>query len=86
MTRVAIDVGGTFTDCLVLDQRGTLREFKALTTPQDASQGLMECLEKAARSEGKNLRAFAESLEFIIHGTTLATNALLTERAQKSPC
>lgn len=83
MTRVAIDVGGTFTDCLVLDQRGTLREFKALTTPQDASQGLMECLEKAARSEGKNLRAFAESLEFIIHGTTLATNALLTERGAK---
>ncbi len=83
MTRVAIDVGGTFTDCLVLDQRGTLREFKALTTPQDASQGLMECLEKAARSEGKNLRTFAESLEFIIHGTTLATNALLTERGAK---
>lgn len=48
MTRVAIDVGGTFTDCLVLDQRGTLREFKALTTPQDASQGLMECLEKGS--------------------------------------
>jgi N-methylhydantoinase A len=83
MTRVAIDVGGTFTDCLVWNQDGTLREFKALTTPQDASQGLMECLEKAARSEGKSLRAFAESLEVIIHGTTLATNALLTGRGTK---
>ncbi len=83
MTRVAIDVGGTFTDCLVLDERGTLCAFKALTTPQDASRGLMECLEKAARSEGKDLRAFAESVEFIIHGTTLATNALLTERGAK---
>jgi len=83
MTRVAIDVGGTFTDCLVWSEDGMLREFKALTTPQDASQGLMECLEKAARDEGKNLRAFAESLEVIIHGTTLATNALLTERGAK---
>ncbi len=83
MTRVAIDVGGPFTDCLVLDERATLRAFKALTTPQDASRGLMECLEKAARSEGKDLRAFVESLEFIIHGTTLATNALLTERGAK---
>ena len=46
MTRVAIDVGGTFTDCLVLDQQGKLSEFKALTTPADASRGLMECLEK----------------------------------------
>jgi N-methylhydantoinase A len=80
MTRVAIDVGGTFTDCLVWNEDGMLREFKALTTPQDASQGLMECLEKAARSEGKSLREFAESLEAIIHGTTLATNALLTGR------
>ena len=50
MSRVAIDVGGTFTDCLVLDQQGRLREFKALTTPQDPSRGLMECLEKAART------------------------------------
>jgi N-methylhydantoinase A len=83
MTRVAIDVGGTFTDCLVLNEQGTLREFKALTTPQDASQGLMDCLDKAARSEGKSLRAFAESLEVIIHGTTLATNALLTGRGAK---
>jgi N-methylhydantoinase A len=43
----------------------------------------MDCLEKAARAESKTLRAFAESLEFIIHGTTLATNALLTGRGAK---
>jgi len=83
MTRVAIDVGGTFTDCLVLDRHGGLSEFKALTTPEDASRGLMECLEKAARAAGKSLREFAETLEFIIHGTTLATNALLTGRGAK---
>jgi len=83
MSRVAIDVGGTFTDCLVLDQQGRLREFKALTTPQDPSRGLMECLEKAARAEQKSLPEFARTLEYIIHGTTLATNALLTGRGAK---
>ena len=83
MTRVAIDVGGTFTDCLVLDNKGRLKQFKAPTTPEDPSQGLMDSLEKAAKSEGKTLGEFIGELEFIIHGTTLATNALLTERGAK---
>jgi N-methylhydantoinase A len=83
MTRVAIDIGGTFTDCLVLDGKGGLSEFKALTTPEDPSQGLMDSLEKAAKAEQKNVREFIGELEYIIHGTTLATNALLTERGVK---
>jgi N-methylhydantoinase A len=83
MTRVATDVGGTFTDCLVLRDDGRLSEFKALTTPDEPSQGLMACLEKAARAEGKSILEFIGTVEFIIHGTTLATNALLTERGAK---
>jgi len=83
MTRVAIDVGGTFTDCLVLDDTGRLQQFKAPTTPEDPSQGLMDALDKAARSEGLTLSAFVGKLGSIIHGTTLATNALLTERGAK---
>ena len=83
MSRVAIDVGGTFTDCLVLDDQGQLSDFKAPTTPEDPSRGLMECLEKAARAEGRPVRDFVAGLGCIIHGTTLATNALLTERGAK---
>ncbi|MFQ5922460.1 MAG: hydantoinase/oxoprolinase family protein [Anaerolineales bacterium] len=83
MTRVAIDIGGTFTDCLVLDGQGRLSEFKVLTTPEDPSQGLMDSLEKAAKAEQKGVREFIGELEYIIHGTTLATNALLTERGVK---
>ena len=83
MSRVAIDVGGTFTDCLVLDDQGQLSDFKAPTTPEDPSRGLMECLEKAARAERKSVREFIQGVECIIHGTTLATNALLTERGAK---
>ena len=83
MTGVTIDVGGTFTDCLVMDAQGRLGAFKALTTPEDRGKGLLDCLEKAARADGKDVREFIGGIEFIIHGTTMATNALLTARGAK---
>src|SRR3989338_10653555 len=83
MYSIAIDVGGTFTDCLVLDAKGQLGQFKAPTTPDDPSKGLLDSLEKAARSAAKATREFIGEVDFIIHGTTLATNALLTERGAK---
>src|SRR3990172_6960956 len=83
MTRVAIDVGGTFTDCLMLDASGSLSAYKTPTTPQDPTEGLINSLAKAARANGKSLQQFLPELELIIHGTTLATNALLTGRGAK---
>ncbi len=83
MIGVAIDVGGTFTDCLVMNADGQLSQFKALTTPEDRTKGLLECLEKAARAARKDVRSFIGSVDSIIHGTTMATNALLTERGAK---
>jgi N-methylhydantoinase A len=83
MYSIAIDVGGTFTDCLVLDDKGQLGQFKSPTTPDDPSKGFLHCLEKAARSAAKDPRAFIGAVDFIIHGTTLATNALLTGRGAK---
>ena len=83
MVSIAIDVGGTFTDCLVLDGRGHLGQFKSPTTPDDPSRGFMNSLEKAARHAAKDPRDFIGEVDVIIHGTTLATNALLTERGAK---
>ena len=45
---ICIDVGGTFTDCLVMDAGGTLRQFKWPTTYPDPAIGFMTSLEKAA--------------------------------------
>jgi N-methylhydantoinase A len=78
--RVTIDVGGTFTDCLVLDETGELRKFKASTTPNDPSEGFMSSLEKAARHYGSTLAGFLGTVDVLIHGTTLATNTLITGR------
>ncbi|OFZ89305.1 MAG: hypothetical protein A2V78_07290 [Betaproteobacteria bacterium RBG_16_64_18] len=80
MKRVAIDVGGTFTDCLVLDESGILQSFKSPTMPQDPSTGLLRALEKAAGAYRQTLAEFLGQVGAIIHGTTLATNALLTGR------
>jgi N-methylhydantoinase A len=85
MKRAAIDVGGTFTDCLILDEKtGSLQAFKAPTTPHDPSAGLLHSLEKAARASGKSLGDYLREIDLIIHGTTLATNALLTGRGVKT--
>ncbi len=78
-----IDVGGTFTDCLVLDESGELKEYKVLSTPQDPSLAVMNSLEKAAASRGERFQVFTKGIDRIIHGTTLATNALLTGKGAK---
>lgn len=78
--RLTIDVGGTFTDCLVLDESGELYKFKASTTPSDPSQGFMHSLEKAANHYRMPLAEFMRTVEVLIHGTTLATNTLITGR------
>ena len=80
MYRVAIDVGGTFTDCLVLDERsGDLHQFKAPTTPPDPSVGCIDALSKAATAYDLRLPDFLGQVDLLIHGTTLATNTLINE-------
>jgi N-methylhydantoinase A len=84
MKRVCIDVGGTFTDCLVLDETGTLEQFKAPTTPSDPSAGFIDSVQKAARHYGLSVKQFVSDIDLLIHGTTLATNTLLTGRGAKT--
>ncbi len=84
MSRISIDVGGTFTDCLVLDASGDLKQFKSPTTPDDPSLGFMNSLEKAATGYDQSLEAFVSDVELLIHGTTLATNTLINENGAKT--
>src|SRR2546421_5149011 len=71
--RVAIDTGGTFTDC-VWFERGRLKMLKVFSTPADPSQAIVEALNKIAH-EG----------EFILlHGTTVGTNPLLERKGART--
>lgn len=78
------DVGGTFTDCLVLDDQGKVHAFKSPTTPEDPTLGLTNVLTKAAGFFDMQLPQFMSNVRLLIaHGTTLSTNALLTGRIAK---
>ena len=76
--RVGIDVGGTFTDFLLLDEQGKSSVFKTPTTPHDHSIGLMNGLREIAEDQQLSLEVFVRQVDLVVHGTTVATNAVLT--------
>ncbi len=82
--RVCLDVGGTFTDCLVMDASGDLTSFKSATTPNDPSDGLLDTLKKAAANFQQDIKDFMGDVELLVHGTTLATNTLITGKGAKT--
>jgi len=84
MFRACVDTGGTFTDCVVLDDSGNLREFKSPSTPSDFSEGVLSALGEAAVAFSLPLEEFIRQTELIIHGTTAATNALVTKNVART--
>lgn len=74
--RISVDVGGTFTDVVVLDPAtGSLRLEKVETVPRNPASGVLEGFRKADVS-------FSE-IDYFVHGTTLGLNALLTRTGAK---
>ncbi len=80
---IGIDVGGTFTDIVVAAEDGTTTIAKAVTTPGDQSDGVLDGIRLAADALGLNTAALLGQTRRIVHGTTVATNALLEGRAAK---
>ena len=81
--RVCIDIGGTFTDCVLTDENGDLRIFKAPSTPGAFERGFMDVLEIAADHHGLSLEVFLKQTESIVHGSTVSTNALVEGKAAR---
>ncbi len=77
--RVGIDIGGTFTDFALMgsEHGGQVRLYKNLTTPADLSVGVMSGLERLAKMENLALGEFLGQCAMIVHGTTIADNALI---------
>ncbi len=84
--RIGIDVGGTFTDFYYVGEDGTPRIHKTLSTPHDPSIAVVEGLREIAESLDPplSLEEFAASIDKIVHGTTVTTNATLTRNGAKS--
>ena len=82
--RIGVDTGGTFTDCVVITEDGKVHTFKELSTPRDPSIGLYNVIKKAAAYFNKSLEEFLGELDAFTHGTTVATNTLLTGTGAKT--
>jgi N-methylhydantoinase A len=83
MYTIGIDVGGTFTDLVAIDAAGRTVFAKALSTPQDQSIGVMAGLEELASRLGLSVRDMLANTQRLVHGTTVATNALLERKSAR---
>jgi 5-oxoprolinase (ATP-hydrolysing)/N-methylhydantoinase A len=78
--RIGFDIGGTFTDFILLDtQRSEIRLHKCLTTPKDPSVGALAGLTELLAAAGLTLADIAD----VVHGTTLVTNALIERKGAR---
>src|SRR5215216_6270950 len=77
--RLAVDIGGTFTD-LALEWDGKRESVKVLTTPRAPEEGVLTGVEDILKLSGLK----PSDLSLIIHGTTLATNAIIERKGAKT--
>jgi N-methylhydantoinase A len=70
---VAVDTGGTFTDCVWVDADGRLRIYKVFSTPDDPSRAIAEAMQQIG----------TESHVILLHGTTVGTNTLLQRKGAR---
>jgi N-methylhydantoinase A len=82
--KIGIDVGGTFTDFLLMDEEGNVEVYKTASTPADPSVGLMTGLGLMADAHATSLREFLQQVSLLAHGTTITTNAILTGTYSKT--
>lgn len=79
--RIGIDVGGTFTDIVMVDDRtGNLHFAKVSTTPPKLWEGVLNGIAKVLEKAG----AVIEDVDYIVHGTTIGTNALIEKKGAKT--
>jgi N-methylhydantoinase A len=80
---IGVDTGGTFTDVVVLGDSGEVWTAKASTTPDDFSRGVMDAVGEAARTMGVESSDLLGHTTLFKHGSTVATNALITRSGVK---
>ena len=79
--RIGVDVGGTFTDLVMLNEAsGEVNEIKVLTSYPNPAGGVLQAIEKALQVSKTN----GERVKAIFHGTTIATNSLIERRGAKT--
>jgi N-methylhydantoinase A len=83
MFRIGVDVGGTYTDLVATDESGRTVFAKSPSTPADQSLGVMAGLDELARRLNVSRADMLAATDRLVHGTTVATNALLERKGAK---
>lgn len=81
---VAVDSGGTFSDCVVRDAAGVITRAKAPSTPPVFEEGVIASIAEAAGVLGLSLDELLGQTSIFAHGTTVATNVLITRTGAKT--
>ena len=74
--RIAVDIGGTFTDLVAVDDDGQVFRSKSLTTPDDLARGIGDCL--------KGANVDVAGARFFVHGSTVTINAVLEHKGART--
>ncbi|HVC85446.1 MAG TPA: hydantoinase/oxoprolinase family protein [Solirubrobacteraceae bacterium] len=82
--RIGVDIGGTFTDCVVADERGGRTVSKAPSTPGSLQDGVLEAVGVNAEQLGVTRPQLLAATDLFVHGTTQATNAMLTRSGART--
>ncbi|HWP15825.1 MAG TPA: hydantoinase/oxoprolinase family protein, partial [Xanthobacteraceae bacterium] len=82
--RIGIDVGGTFTDLVAIDDHGVATLAKVPSTPDDPSRGVLDGLARLADGLAVPTAELLRATNRIVHGTTVATNALLEGKGART--
>jgi N-methylhydantoinase A/oxoprolinase/acetone carboxylase beta subunit/N-methylhydantoinase B/oxoprolinase/acetone carboxylase alpha subunit len=84
MNYVGIDIGGTFTDIVLVDDQGQLCTYKTDSTPHDLAVGVLEGLKLAAEDKGVSSSELMSDTVYFAHGTTAATNAFIERKGVRT--
>lgn len=81
---IAVDSGGTFADCVAFDGNGTVTRAKAPSTPPNFDQGVLDSVTEVAKRIGRPLKDVLGETILFAHGTTVATNVLITRTGART--
>src|SRR5260221_4607621 len=76
-------IGGTFTDCVVIDEGRPVTPAKAPSTPDNFAQGMIDAIGAAADRLGLVADRLYQQVALLSHGTTVGTNAVVQKRGAK---
>jgi N-methylhydantoinase A len=80
---VGVDIGGTFTDCVVLARDGRITATKSSSTPPNFAEGMLAAMQVAAERLDLPFEKFCRQIDVLTHGTTVGTNALIQRKGAR---